>query len=335
MNIGIVGATGYTGLELCRLLLGHPHAQITRLYAQSYVGKSFSEVYPQFKGQLDIVCESFSPEDNPQVDVLFLAVPHATTHAYLDTCIAHGCRVIDLSADFRLDSKEIYQKYYDAEHQNAELMKAVPYGLPELFKEAIAKSNVVASPGCYATSVILGLHPLAKNKGINGKIIIDSKSGVTGAGRGLKLHALYPEANENISAYATGKHRHTAEMEAYLNHSVLFSPHLVPMNRGILSSMYVSLSKPMTQQELNDLYEDVYKNEPFVHTYLTDSPSTNMVRGTNNCLVTPKIIDKQTAVVFSVIDNLIKGASGQAIQAMNVMLGYDETMGLTAQSHYV
>lgn len=329
-RIAIAGASGYTGMELCRLALLHPNLKITNVYAGSHAGKILSDVHPQFKGILDLPLESFDYSKVPEVDVLFLAVPHSQTHAYMKTLKSSPCKIIDLSADFRLTDKDAFKAAYAHTHESPELLEEIPYGLPELFFDKIKEARIVANPGCYATSVILALAPLVKANLITGTPIIDAKSGVSGAGRSLKQNTHYCEANESLSAYATGNHRHMAEMEEYTGTKVLFSPHLTPMNRGILSAIYVDLKPGVTEETLRNTLETAYKEAPFVTLMPKENvPNTAIVSGSNMChLSVTYLKEMNKAVIFSTLDNLIKGAAGQAIQNMNIMLGFDQALGL-------
>lgn len=337
LRIGVVGATGYTGLELCRLLSFHPQVSITHVFSQQYAGKRFSEVYPQFEGKLDLTLEAFTTDSIPEVDVLFLAIPHATSHAYMHELMkVPHMKIVDLSADFRLENAVDFKHYYQVEHRNEALLSEIPYGLPELFKAKIKSAKAVANPGCYATSVILGLHPLVKNNLISGHVIADCKSGVSGAGRKPKESILFCEAGESFSAYNTGVHRHSAEINYFLGKTVLFSPHLVPMSRGILSTLYVTLGEGVTTDDAISAYKTAYKTAPFVQVSDTYTPNTKFVAGTNNCRISITAIpNSNQIVVCSAIDNLIKGAAGQAIQNMNIMCDIDETEGLKQVAFYL
>lgn len=333
INVAIVGATGYTGLELSRLLLSHPNVEITHLYANSNSGAVYSDIYPQFKNQLDLKLETFDPKAVPVVDILFLAVPHAQSHQYMADIYTQMVRVVDLSADFRLSNAAEFERYYNVEHSSPDLLSSVVYGLPELFYKEIQQAKCVANPGCYATSIILALFPLLKNYTVKGSLIVDAKSGVSGAGRGLKLNTLFCEASESFTPYSTGTHRHTAEVEEILDNSVFFSPHLVPMNRGILSSIYLQTNESVDEETLKQLYKSFYSNASFVN-IVDKFPSTKHVQGSNMCLINISIIKGQI-VIYSVIDNLLKGAAGQAVQNMNIMLGLDEGTGLSKVGHYL
>lgn len=332
ISVGIVGGTGYTGLELCRLLSIHPHVTITHVYSQASAGQTVGEIYPHLTGLKTLTYHAFDPSDlAPSLDVLFLALPHAKTHAImpqlLQTARQNHTKVIDLSADFRLSDATLFESYYETTHESPELLTQIPYGLPEKYRAAIGQVDCVATPGCYATAVILGLLPLAKAGKLTDTVIVDAKSGVSGAGKGLKGNLMYCEANEHFSTYGTGTHRHTAEMEKETGSTVFFSPHLVPMSRGILASMYIKNTQGLSQEAVDTLYQNATKGEPFLTYHSRASLSTQLVTGSNNCHLSAMVQGDQI-VVFSCIDNLIKGAAGQAIQCMNLMMDWDETIGL-------
>lgn len=334
INIAILGASGYTGAELIRLLKNHPHAQITLLTGDSQAGKPIGEVYPhlRFSGLPDLI--SMEQADFSKVDLVFCCLPHGTTQQVIAALPKH-VRIIDLSADFRLENIESYKEWYGHAHQAVELQKEAVYGLTEHARDKVAKARLVANPGCYPTSIQLPLIPLLKDKLIDQQgIIIDAKSGMTGAGRGAQANHLYTEISEGVSAYSIGSHRHAPEIEQGLSKAagkdviVSFTPHLMPMNRGILSTIYVKTKADVAT--LKASLEKAYANEPFVHV-LPDKfrVFTHSVRGTNHCIMNV-FADRVPgqAIIVSTIDNLCKGASGQAIQNMNVMYGYPETMGL-------
>ncbi|RAP32177.1 N-acetyl-gamma-glutamyl-phosphate reductase [Candidatus Marinamargulisbacteria bacterium SCGC AG-410-N11] len=339
ISVGIVGASGYTGLELCRLLLNHSQVNITHVFAHSHVGKTVSDLFPQFGSLLDLEYLSFNPEQPPAVDVLFLAVPHTQSHSYMSTLVANSgqTKIIDLSADFRLFDAELYQHYYNTSHRSESLLSDFVYGIPELFGEQLETTRLCANPGCYATAAILSLYPLVKEGIISGSIICDAKSGVSGAGRGAKLSSLYCEVNNNFGAYGTATHRHTAEIESVTGASVLFSPHLVPMNRGILATSYASYNGDISHGQIIDIYRSYYKGQPFMVIDEKDrSPQTKWVAGTNNCWLSVILVpEKQQLVLFSAIDNVVKGAAGQAIQNFNIMVGLDSDSGLQALPLYL
>ncbi len=332
----IIGASGYTGAELARLLQYHPKVQITAMVADSSAGQPIEALYPHLSGiglpglvKLDAV-------DFNGVDVAFCCLPHATTQevaASLPTYL----RIIDLSADFRLQDTKAYEQWYETPHKAPTLQKEAVYGLTELFRAEIKKARLIACPGCYPTSATLPLFPLLKNKLIDpGAIIIDAKSGITGAGRGAKVANLFAEINDAMKAYGVGHHRHMAEIDQSLSRAegtpvtVTFTPHVAPMNRGILSTIYVRMNKGVTVETLKKTLSDTYENEPFVTVLKNNhAPGTREVCGTNRAIMNV-FSDRSTdkAILISVIDNLVKGASGQAIQNMNLIFGLPETEGL-------
>jgi len=334
LNIAILGASGYTGAELIRLLAGHPHAKIAVLTGDSQAGKPIGEVYPhlRFSGLPDLI--SMEQVDFSGIDLVFCCLPHGTTQTVIAGLPAH-VRIVDLSADFRLENPESYKEWYGHAHQALALQKEAVYGLTEHARAAVKTARLVANPGCYPTSVQLPLIPLLKDKLIAPEgIIIDAKSGMTGAGRGAQANHLYTEISEGISAYSISGHRHAPEIEQGLSKAagadviVSFTPHLMPMNRGILSTIYVKTNADVST--LKASLEKAYANEPFVHV-MPDKfrVFTHSVRGTNHCIMNV-FADrvKGQAIIVSAIDNLCKGASGQAVQNMNVMFGFAETLGL-------
>lgn len=335
-KVAVLGASGYTGSELLRFLLVHPNVEVAHLTAEKHAGKMISDVFPHLTGFLDLELKPLRPKSIPKdIDVIFAALPHGTSAEVIKELYNRDVKIIDLGADFRISNKN-YKKWY-GQHPCPELIRKSAYGITELNREQVKKAKLVANPGCYPTSSILGLAPLLKNKiADESSIIVDSKSGVTGAGRSPSLDYHFSEVNEGLKAYKVGEHRHMPEIEEALsnytglNVNVLFTPHLIPMDRGILSTIYVNLNSKTTTKKLIDLYQKHYKNERFVR--ICDEkvyPSTNQVRGSNYCDIGIKVnSSNNTAVIVSVIDNLVKGASGQAVQNMNVMLGFDEEMGL-------
>lgn len=334
-KVAVLGASGYTGSDLLRFLLVHPNVEVTHLTAEKHAGKMISDVFPHLKGFLDLELKPLKPKSIPKdIDIVFTALPHGTSAKVIKELYERDIKIIDLGADFRLSNKN-YKKWY-GEHPCPELIKKAVYGITELNRHKIKKAKLVANPGCYPTSSILGLAPLLINKiADHASIIIDSKSGVSGAGRSPSLDYHYSEVNEGMKAYKVGEHRHMPEIEEALSNysglkvKVSFTPHLIPMDRGILSTIYVNLNKSLTTKKLIDIYNEHYKDERFVRISPENVyPSTNQVRGSNYCDIGVKVNSNNTAVIVSVIDNLVKGASGQAVQNMNVMMGYEEATGL-------
>ena len=339
LKIAIVGASGYTGLELIRILHCHPEVAVTCLTSEQSAGKRISEVFPTLRGRCDIVLENLEPvRVAEKADLVFTALPHKAAMEVVPTFLKLGKKIVDLSADYRLSDPEVYGEWYEPHLNPASLKKAV-YGLPEIRRAKIRGAKLVANPGCYPTSIILGLAPLLKKGLVDlSSIIADSTSGVTGAGRSAKVDSLYCEVNEGFKAYGVGGvHRHTPEIEQELSLlageqlKITFTPHLAPMDRGILSTIYVKPSRMVvTNDMIAELYREFYAGEPFVRVLTNGSlPSTAFVRGSNFCDIAP-LVDKRTGriIVVSAIDNLVKGASGQAVQNMNLVCGFPETMGL-------
>jgi N-acetyl-gamma-glutamyl-phosphate reductase len=338
LKVAIVGASGYTGVELIRILHTHPEAAVTCVTSEQSAGKRVSEVFPSLRGRCDLVLENLEPvRIAEKADFIFTALPHKAAMEVVPTFLRLSRRVVDLSADYRLHDAGEYARWYEP-HLNPELLKKSVYGLPELSRARIASSDLVANPGCYPTSVILGLAPLVKKKLIDpATIIADCKSGVSGAGRSAKVDNLYCEVNDGFKAYGVGGvHRHIPEIDQELTRlarehvAITFTPHLVPMDRGILSTIYAMPLRGITTTELLKVYIDYYKGEPFVRVLPEGCfPSTSHVRGSNFCDI-GLTVDERTGrvIVVSAIDNLVKGASGQAVQNMNIMNGFPETMGL-------
>jgi N-acetyl-gamma-glutamyl-phosphate reductase len=338
LRIAIVGSSGYTGGELSRLLLQHPRAIITAVTSEKSAGQPLTAIFPHLVGLTRLICEPLDPAVIAEkADFIFLALPHVTAQEAAFRFNALGKKVVDLSADYRLSDPAVYEKWYEHRHQYPELLKLAVYGLPELHREKIQKALLIANPGCYPTSAILGLAPLVKNNAIDlNAIIIDSKSGVTGAGRSPALAYHYPEVNEGLMAYKIGTHRHTPEIEQELGElagktiALSFTPHLIPLNRGILTTIYATLNSGTDTGRLSALYREFYENEPFIRVLDAGQfPNVRNVRGSNFCDI-GVYVDPRTgrAVVVTAIDNLVKGAAGQAIQNMNLMAGFDETDGL-------
>jgi len=337
VNVGIVGASGYTGVELARLLYNCPDVKLTVATSRQFKGKNLAEVYPNLAGMVDIVCEDLKTEEMAErADLFFTAVPHQTAMAIVPDLLMAGKKVIDLSADFRLHDAEVYEKWYQ-NHTAQEYLAEAVYGLPELHRQQVVGSRLVANPGCYPTSVILALAPLLQHGAIDTEtIIVDSKSGASGAGRLPQTGTLFCEVNDGFKAYKVAAHRHTPEMEQELSLlsnkpvTISFTPHLLPISRGILSTVYAKLTTPISDAEAYEIYKNFYKDEVFVRLCgLGSYPATQFVRGSNFCDIGFKV-DNRTGriVILSAIDNLVKGAAGQAIQNMNLMCNLPETRGL-------
>lgn len=337
IRVGIYGGSGYTGLELMRILLRHPGAKVVGLTSRKFKGQPLSETYPLFEGLTDIAFIDASPAElAAMADVIFMATPHGEAMAVAPAFLEAGKKVIDLSADFRLRNLDVFAKWYHR-HTAPELMKKAVYGLPELYREEVKNADLVANPGCYVTSAILALAPVLREKIVDpATIIIDSKSGVSGAGRDPVVGSLFCEVDEGFKAYKVNEHRHSPEIEQELSVlagtevRVSFTPHLLPLTRGILSTSYASLKKTLSTSELIDLYKSFYAGEKFVRILRKGAyPNVSSVKGTNFCDI-GVCVDERTnrVIILSAIDNLVKGASGQAVQNMNLMCGLREDTGL-------
>lgn len=335
IRVGIVGASGYTGAELARILANHPEVELTVATSRQYAGKPLSQAFPSLRGRVDLLCEDLQVADLvDRAELFFTAVPHQTAMNIVPQLLAAGKKVVDLSADFRLRDAGVYEQWYQA-HSAKDLLSRAVYGLPELYREKIACTALVANPGCYPTSVILALAPLLRAGVIDPEtIVIDSKSGVSGAGRTAQVGSLYCEVADGFKAYKVAEHRHTPEIEQELSVlsgrqvTVSFTPHLVPMSRGILSTIYARVNG--AEPDLSELYQDFYRNETFVRLCPPNQyPATQYVRGSNYCDIGCKY-DPRTGrlIVLSAIDNVVKGASGQAVQNMNIICGFPEQTGL-------
>ncbi len=337
IRVAILGATGYTGEEAMRLLLHHPHVEIARLFSLEFVGKKVWEAFPRFSKKLNVVIEEFGADSSLDgCDVVLACLPHRVSMGLLAPLVEKGMKVVDLSADFRFAAPETYAAAYGVEHQYPHLLKKAVYGLPELNRDKLNGCPLVAVPGCYPTSAILGGAPLLRKRLVRGRgIVIDSKSGVSGAGRAPSSRCHFPECNESVSPYGIGRHRHQPEIEEQFSRlyegevKVTFAPHLVPMSRGILSTIYLDPEGDVRLDAVRGAYEDMYGDEPFV-VVLADGlyPRTADVTGTNSCHIGITQTREGKIVVACAIDNLVKGASGQAIQCLNAVFGFDETDGL-------
>jgi len=340
-KIGVLGASGYTGSDLVRLLLRHPRAEIVLLTADRSAGKEMREVYPQFSPYPLPKLVSIDSIDwaAAGLDLAFCALPHATTQKVISDLLAKApnTKVVDLSADFRLHDTAAYAKWYGHEHHAPELQKEAVYGLVEVHRRVIKKARLIANPGCYTSCAQLPLVPLIENRAIDtDEIVIDAKSGMTGAGRSARESMLFSEVSEGFNAYGVGQHRHMAELDQEFSLAagkpvtVSFTPHLVPMNRGILSTIYVRGKRGRTAQDLHAILLKYYAKEPFVHVLpFGETPHTRHIRGSNMTFIgVAKDRIEGRAIVIAALDNLVKGASGQAIQNANLLLGFPETMGL-------
>nr|WP_321464684.1 N-acetyl-gamma-glutamyl-phosphate reductase [uncultured Desulfobulbus sp.] len=338
LNVGIVGASGYTGVELARILAGHPEVRLTAATSRQYAGKPLAEVFPNLRKRIDLVCENLGVEELiDRADFFFCAVPHKTAMDIVPQLLQAGKKVVDLSADFRLHDAAVYEAWYQP-HSSPQFLAEAAYGLPELYRDRVRSARLTANPGCYPTSVILALTPLLRAGLIDpATLIIDSKSGTSGAGRSASVGSLFCEVTDGFKAYKVGgSHRHIPEIEQELSLAagkavtVSFTPHLLPISRGILSTIYASLTEAGKEADLQALFEETYGDEPFVRVLPVGTvPATQHVRGSNCCDIG---LQKDTRtgrlIVMSAIDNIVKGASGQAVQNMNLMNGFDETTGL-------
>ncbi|WP_336964326.1 N-acetyl-gamma-glutamyl-phosphate reductase [Acinetobacter pittii] len=341
ISVGIVGGTGYTGVELLRILLRHPKAQVRVLTSRTEAGKPVADMFPNLRGHTDLQFSDLNIDALKECDVVFFATPHGVAMQHAKDLIAAGTKVIDLAADFRLQNLEQFEKWYGMEHACPDVLKDSVYGLTELNREKIKQAQVIGNPGCYPTTVQLGLAPLLKSAQalIEIKnIIIDAKSGVSGAGRKASLGMIYSENADNFKAYGVAGHRHQPEIVEALENiagqkggfdGLLFVPHLVPMIRGMLSTIYVDLTEAGKQTDLQALYENFYANEKFVDVMpANSSPETRSVRGANELRIALYKPQPNKLIILAAQDNLVKGASGQAVQNMNLMFGFSEDEGL-------
>ncbi len=360
IKVSIVGSTGYVGIELMRLLHQHPEVEILDLISKSSAGEKLIDIFPQFRGsKLEkynlIAIEDFEPENS---DLIFTALPHGVSQDITTELVGRGAKIIDMSGDFRYHDLEIYEKWYGVKHRHPEIARKAVYGLVELNREKIKKAELIANPGCYVTASLLGLLPIVKTGMADlSSIIIDAKSGVSGAGRSLKSSLLFTETHNTLKAYSPAVHRHSSEIEYILNKylsgrynsksaenkkmksnnlnnlnntaEILFTPHLVPVKRGILSTMYINLNGKSSQEEMNELYRSFYENENFVQILENELPEIKNVAGSNYTQIACKYDDRtDRLIVISALDNMLKGASGQAVQNMNLLFGFPEDMGL-------
>ena len=338
IKVGIIGATGYAGGELVRLLLNHKEAEIKWFGSRSYIDKKYYEVYQNFFQIVDAKCMDDNMEAlAEEVDVIFTATPQGLCASLVNEEILNKVKIVDLSADFRIKDVATYEQWYGLEHKSPQFIEEAVYGLCEINREDVKKARLIANPGCYPTCSTLSIYPLAKEGLIDmSSLIIDAKSGTSGAGRGAKVDNLYCEVNENIKAYGVAVHRHTPEIEEQLSYAsgeevlLNFTPHLVPMNRGILITAYATLKKEVTYEEVKAVYDKYYANEKFVRVLDKDvCPQTKWVEGSNYVDVNFKIDPRTKRIIMmGAMDNLVKGAAGQAVQNMNLMFGVKESEGL-------
>ncbi len=338
VKAGIIGSTGYAGAEIVRLLLQHKDVEIKWYGSRSYIDKKYYEVFQNMFQIVDDKCLDDNMEELANaVDVIFTATPQGLCASLVNEEVLNKVKIIDLSADFRIKDVETYEKWYGIEHKSPQFIEEAVYGLPEINREKVKNARLIANPGCYPTCTFLSIYPLAKEGLIDmNTVIVDAKSGTSGAGRGAKVNNLFCEVNENIKAYGVLTHRHTPEIEEQLTYAsgketkIIFTPHLVPMNRGILVTAYASLTKNVTYEEVKAIYDKYYANEKFVRVLDKDiCPETRWVEGSNYVDVNFKIDERTNRVVMmGAMDNLVKGAAGQAVQNMNIMFGFEETEGL-------
>ncbi len=349
VKVAIIGASGYSGEELVRLILHHPHAELTAVTSRQHAGKTLAQIFPRYGNHPRAKVLRFSDPNSGllarEAEIIFLALPHGVAAEYAVPLLEQGCRVIDLSADFRVKSAEVYKEFYGHDHASPELLGSAVYGLPELYRDKIKDASFIASPGCYPTSILLPIVPLLREKIIKSSgIIADSLSGVSGAGRKAEIDYLFVECNESMRPYGIPKHRHLSEIEQELSSAagesvtIQFSPHLIPVNRGILSTLYLAPDKHFSNaaemdalaERISKCYAAAYSNEPFVRVLEGKAlPDTKNVVGTNSVEIAWRL-DPRTGrlIVMSALDNVVKGASGQALQSMNLFCGFPETTGL-------
>ena len=338
IKIGIVGGTGYTGVELLRLLALHPHAELTVITSRGDAGLPVADMFPSLRGYVNLTFSDPATANLAGCDVVFFATPHGVAMSQAQTLLKANVKIIDLAADFRLQDVSTFEKWYKMPHTCADILKDAVYGIPELYREKIKNAKVIGNPGCYPTTVILGLAPLLELGLIDfsAPIVADCKSGVSGAGRKAEVATLFAESSDNMKAYGVAGHRHQPEIHAQLTKlagekiDFIFVPHLIPMIRGMLSTIYVKLSKKSKATDLQALYEKRYANEQFVDVLPAGNmPETRSVRGSNQLRIAlHKQVESDYLTIVVVQDNLVKGAAGQAVQNMNILFGFEENAGL-------
>lgn len=338
MKVGIMGATGFTGAELVRILLQHPEVELAFVDSRTYENQQFDEVYPNLKGKATMKAQSVDPENLPEdVELVFCALPHRISQNKVIPMHDKGMKIIDLSADFRLNDHKTYEQWYQTEHKRPDLLNKSVYGLPEWYEDALKKATLTANPGCFPTSILLPLLPLMKEGMVDGKhLVVNSNTGISGAGRKPSPVNLFSQVNENVRAYGIGTHRHTPEIEQELSLAagrditLQFTPHLVPMDRGILSTIVTPAETGLTLKKVEDCYQAYYGSKPFIRLLNNDAlPETKAVKGSNFCDIAWRMDERSgNLILVAAIDNLIKGSSGEAVQNMNLMLGMPEETGL-------
>lgn len=339
LKVAICGASGYAGAELLRILSNHPDVRVVSVTSEKSAGKSPVELFPHLSKYGNLLFEPMEPHSLlGKADLFFMALPHKASQPAVALLHREGHKVVDLSADFRIKNSAVYEQWYNTPHEHGDTLKKAVYGLPELHRAKIKKAGLIANPGCYPTGAILGIYPALKNGLASPEdIIVDSKSGTSGAGRQSDVRFSYCEVNEGFKAYSVGVHRHTPEIEQELSLiakkdvTISFTPHLLPVNRGILSTIYLKTAKKLTTESAISVYEKAYRGEPFVRVLEADNlPNINAVRGTNRCDIGLKFDPRTgTLIVITAIDNLVKGAAGQAVQNMNIMMGFPEDTALS------
>ena len=338
IKVGIIGSTGYAGAELVRLLMGHKEVEIKWFGSRSYIDQEYADIFQNMFEIVDAKCMDDNMEELANaVDVIFTATPQGLCSTLVNEEVLNKVKIIDLSADFRIKDVNVYEQWYGIKHASPSYIEEAVYGLPEINRDKVKNARLIANPGCYPTCTILSIYPLAKEGLIDmDTLIVDAKSGTSGAGRGAKVANLYCEVNENIKAYGVASHRHTPEIEEQLGYAagkecvINFTPHLVPMNRGILATSYAKLTREVTYEEVKAIYDKYYTNEQFVRVLKKDvAPETRWVEGSNYVDVNFKIDSRTNRVIMmGAMDNLVKGAAGQAVQNMNIMFGFKENEGL-------
>lgn len=335
VNIGIVGAAGYSGVELIKLLLNHDEVMITKLFGSSTVGSYIEEIHPSLRGMISLQIEQFQKEALEEVDLLFVAMPSGQSMQVVKEAVNANVKVIDIGGDFRLKDATVYTKYYKHEHTETKLLSSAVYGLSEWNEDAISSAKLVANPGCYPTSILLPLLPLLKENLIESNNIgITSYSGTSGAGKSVTANMIFSEVNESVRAYKVGDHQHNPEIKQYLKHfsgvetSFSFVPHLLPVTRGIYTTIHVPLKNDVTETKIINTFKHNYSSASFIRFMSTEIPEMKNVVNTNFCDIGFRIYENNALVLFSTIDNLVKGAAGQAIQNMNIMFGFQQTEGL-------